>query len=346
MSASEQEIKSQIAEMRQALRSAAASRRAARVVNMLGVLVGFCIVLFIVISIVNMGKDLVNRPQDLQKAFRQQIDALQLDRKATEVLDAAAPAYINEATQLVKDLQLPEKLFAEAKIMVVDLTPVLQQELNRLRPRLTAMVNDIEPVLRDQLDRIRPRVIAMLTAQQRRTVADLTKILQERVDNRFREIIARQGQRLQQGTDLNEEQLALYIENLRNAATDALTDMLQARAGNLEQELTNYVGLVAQIKPMKEPAEQTQLVGELISVLVALLKYNLPDYAVTAAMIGMPLHPVSVIPAGPPVPGVTPGIVAPQLQLSPEARKKVEEERKAEAEARAKAEEAGKEGVR
>jgi len=255
MSASEQEIKSQVAEMRQALRSASAGRRAARVVNIFGVILGFCIVGFFVSRILLLGKEVISNTDKLQKAFMVHINSMQLDKKALQALKEAAPAYGDEARKLIADLKVPEKVSEQAQLMI----------------------KDLEPTFRAELERIRPRVLDMLNAQRDKTLKDLQTLLEKKVVDRVANLIGQQGEHLGTKLQITEQSVEKLLTSLRDASADAFTSMVQKRASELSTELERCIKVVAEIPPLPE-AEQQVVIEDLMSVLAAYLKEELPPY--------------------------------------------------------------------
>jgi len=322
MSASEQEVKSQIAEMREALRSAAASRRAARVVNIVAVLVGFVIVAVIVYNIIwGLGGGLVNRPADLQKAFMDQVTPLELDRKAMQALQEAAPAYVAQGRKMVEDLKLDKVALKELQALMADLEPTLLAELGRVRPRLMGMLDNQGQALLD----------------------DLERLLQKKLNSRLAGILGQQGGRLSEESGLDEAAIERIITDLQDASTSAFQAMLDKRKGTLLQEKDQFLRLLAQIEPMPETTQE-KVLEELGLVLLTLLKYEIPEYKVSLEKItakAPPAAPAAVEPAAAPS--------AAPARMPAEAREKMEEARergrKAAEEARPGGEQAGAPGV-
>ncbi len=296
MSASEQEIKSQIAEMQQALRSALAGRRAARVVNIIGVILGFCIVGLIVYSTIwGLILPMASQPERLQKAIQQHLTTMQLDKKAVQAIETAAPAYLQEAQKMASDLKVLEKVQEQARQMIADL----------------------EPTFRAELENMKPRVIAMFNTQKEQTLSQLQDLLQKKIVDRVRDLLSQQGERLQAQTDLDEAGVEKILANLRDASTEAFTNMVRKRAGNLEKEITDCVAVVAQIPALPE-AKQEKVLDDLMAVLAALVKEELPSYTFEKGELEGPAAP--------------PGPAGEAKAVSPEVREKAAEAGKAQGE--------------
>ncbi len=255
MAVSEQELRSTIAQMREQLRSTAASRRRARVIGILGVVVGFCIVGLIVYSVFSQFYNISDNPEELRAAATGQIRNLQLDRKASEVAKRLMPVVQKEALALVKELDLPKVATDELKIMLRDLEPVARRELERVTPRLRDLVE----------------------AESARLQEDLRQTLEGKLADRFSESIRRHERRLET-LDLTEEKLAQIIENLQMASAYALQDILEPRLKGVVEEMKKVGNLVLDLPPLPEEKSEEQLLIEIKDVLLALLKERLPDY--------------------------------------------------------------------
>ncbi len=255
MAVSEQELRSTVAQMREQLRSAAASRRRARVVGILGVVVGLCIVAFIVGSLFSLAGGLRENPEELRAAATSRIQNLQLERKASDVAKRLMPVIQKEALALVKELELPKVAMDELKIMLRDLEPVARRELERVTPRLRQVVE----------------------AESTRLQEDLRQALEGKLADRFSESIRRHEQRLET-LDLTEEKLAQIIENLQMASAYALQDILEPRLKGVVEEIKKVGNLVLDLPPLPEERSEEQLLIEIKDVLLALLKERLPGY--------------------------------------------------------------------
>lgn len=313
MSTSEQEIRSEVAEMRQAIVSAAVSRRRARYVSVCAVIVGLLIVLFFLNLLRGLVVDIQENPEGLQAALTQQLETLGLERKAEQVLRAAAPAYWEETQKALDELDLPQVASEQLQELVEELRPVLEQEIERVRPTLEVV----------------------LDAQAKETAAELQDLLQQKLGDRFADMIGAQQDRLGEQTGLTEDDLRQLVETLRDASGEALLTVLERRAGDLEVEIGKMDDLLAQIPGLPE-REQDAVAEDLFWVLIGLLRENLPVYVFEDA---------PATPRAPALPAVMPRpapLPAEALEAAEAARKAAEEGRKRAEEARKKGEEARK----
>jgi len=274
MAVSEQELRTTIAQMREQLRSTAASRRLARVIGILGVVVGLCIVALIVGSVFAQFRKISANPEELRAAATEQIRNLQLERKASDVAKELMPVVQKEALALVKELDLPKVAADELKIMLRDLEPVARRELERVTPRLRDLVE----------------------AESARLQEDLRATLEGKLADRFSESIRRHEQRLET-LDLTEEKLAQIIENLQMASAYALQDILEPRLKGVVEELKKAGTLILELPPLPEEKSEEQLLVEIRDVLVALLKERLPGYEIDPREIYEPVQPGTDRPA-------------------------------------------------
>ena len=262
MSTSEQELKGQIAGMREALRSARASARTGKIVGILGVLVGLCVVALYVLAFLNLGKR-VAESKELPRIVLQRVEQLRLQDILVEVAEEAAPVYLAEARELLEDMELPK---------------VAQEELR-------LMLKDVEPVVRAELERVAPELRHMLMAQKDRTLKELQRRVERKLGDRLTTIVGRQEQRLDT-LGLDEQKLAMIVTNLQDAALGALRKVVERRMGNVEEEMQRILKIVAEIPPLPQAALATResVANEMVLVLLALLKENLPEYDVDLRM--------------------------------------------------------------
>jgi len=224
MSASEQEVRSQIAEMREALQSARASARTGKIIGVLGVLVGLAIVAIYVVLFIGLGKSVV-KSDELPRVLRARVERLQLDRAVSQIIEEAAPAYLAEARTLVEDLELPKLASEELQLMMKDLEPVLRQELERVRPQLQIVLEN----------------------QREQTLNAVEGMLQQKLNARLQTIISRQGQRISEEQGLDEATLQMVATNLVDASGEAFRGMIEKRKGNLQEELAEMQKLLDQV---------------------------------------------------------------------------------------------------
>jgi hypothetical protein len=247
-----------------------------------------------------------------------QVTPLELDRKAMQALQEAAPAYLEQGKKLVEDLKLDKVALKEVQ----------------------ALMADLEPTLLAELGRVRPRVMEMLDNQGQALLDDLERLLQKKLNSRLAGIIGQQGGRLSEESGLDEAAIERIITDLQDASISAFQAMLDKRKGTLLQEKDQFLHLLAQIEPMPETTQE-KVLEELGLVLLTLLKYEIPEYKVTVEMItakAPPAAPAAVEPAAAPsaAPGGMPAEDREKMEEARERARKAGEEA-----ARARGEEAG-----
>jgi hypothetical protein len=257
MSASEQEVQSQVAGMREALRSAAASRRIAKIVGILAVIVGLCMVAFFVLQILNMGRSIIENPEELEREATKQIELLDLDKKVTEIAEKALPAYAKEVeTLFLEDKELQSAASAE----------------------LSALLKDLEPVITEELARMRPRLEEMLEKQADRTLQAIEATLEQSLSQRLALIMEDNSGQLAGQAQLTPERLAEVADQLQSGLQGAVQIVWQRRAGNLEAEMNAINELVAQIPDRDPQLTPEETYKDIMLVLVALMREELPPY--------------------------------------------------------------------
>jgi hypothetical protein len=255
MSTSEQEVQSQVAEMRQALRSAAASRRIAKLVSVFAVIVGFCIVAFFVWQILGLGSNIIKHPEDLQREVTKHVELMNLEQKATEIVEKTAPAYMEQIqTLFLKDKELHDAVSEQADALFKEAEPIIRQEAVRLRPRL-------EKIVQRQADR---------------TVAQDT--LQKTLSGRLASIMEDQSGELAGHAALSPEQLAVVAEKLQNGLRGAVGFVWEKRTKGLDDEMNAINELISQIPDRDPQLTPEETYKDIMLVLVAILREELPTY--------------------------------------------------------------------
>jgi len=259
MGMSEEELKGQITEMREAIQSIRASRRIGRAVSIVGVLVGLGVVAIYVYSFISMGKKAAD-PVALRAEVEHRIEVLDIPGSLQRIVTGVAPTVGRATLDLVKEMKLSEAALEQAKLMAKDLEPVVRTEVNRIAPKL-------QQILQDELDQ------TVKLAQER---------IEKKVGDRLAASIQRHSGQLEAGTQFNEQQLAQAVQNLQDAATGALVDVVQKRTGDLEDEMIGVMDVLDRIPPLP-PKSQAEMMGEFRRVLAALLKEKLPAYPMNPA---------------------------------------------------------------
>ena len=202
MSTSEQQVVSQIAEMRESLRAADAARRTGGIISKAAVVVGLLIVLSFLYALYSLvqGFQGEEKKAELQAVFQQEIKLLQLDNKAKRLMDQVSPILVEELKGITKDIDAQ-------KIMDDIIQPTLKE---------------LEPVLRQQLERVKPRLLELLQKQGDEALTELKERMQEKLGDRLAGIIDAQEGRIGGEISLTEEDLAKLIANLQDASLGAL----------------------------------------------------------------------------------------------------------------------------
>lgn len=262
MSANEEEVKGQIAEMRQALESAKESRRIATYVRAVGTLLGFVIVgLFVWLGVYRPFMRLAENPEPMREAAREQLETLQLGDKMMTIAREAAPTYAELAQEIAQDVGLMEAVQEQARLLAEDLRPTLEE----------AALAQRGPV-REALEQ-----------QARRATEDLRAELNAIVRARLRSTLREQEASLQRETGLSEQKFALLVQNLNEAVRQAFINMAKRREGDLVERL-EAIGKIVKGFPEVPPMSEEQLLEHTGRTLIALLKYKLPEYDFEEAM--------------------------------------------------------------
>lgn len=254
MSTTEQEVHGQIAEMRESLQTIRTSLRRGTLVRFLGLLVGLLIVAFFIWSFWTMGRDLV-ATGELQTEFTRQIEQIPVQRIASVSIEQAGPVYLEEVQALLAELGLEEALAEELDLAMMELEPVLSRELERIRPRLTTA----------------------LQARGEALLVNLESELKDMLMGRLEGIVRRQQHLITDEVDLTPEQVEEILLNVIEANQDALLTVVERRWHRIEGDVFR-IGELALEFPELPTMTEAQILAELRDVLMALIKYRLPDY--------------------------------------------------------------------
>ncbi len=255
MSVSEQEVKREIAGMREAIDAATASRKTATMVRVVAVIVGFVIVIAFVWATVGTIKDLADNPEPLRAQMKQRIEMMNVDQKMMGAVREAAPAYLEHAEQILSDLEVTDKLWEE----------------------LVTMGKDLEPALREELARVRGPLLQTAEAQADQMARDLDVELRSMIQETLRESLAQHEQEIRQQVDLDEEDVEQLLVTIVEANQQAIMNMAKRRWGNKRDRLAEINNMLAEL-PKLPPLPESELVDHTVHVLLALLKHKLPDY--------------------------------------------------------------------
>lgn len=265
MSTSEQELRGQIAGMREALRSARASARTGRIVGILGVVVGLCVVACYVVAFINLGKS-VAQPEKFMPLLQARAKQFDAPNTLKKVFNDTYPTYVEEGRNLLKEIDLPE---------------VARRELDAARA-------EVQPLVEQELRRVAPKLEEMLLTQKEQTLANLQKLIEKKLGDHLTTTVRRQEQRLGRDLNLNQESLAQMVTNLQDASIGALQKVVEKRVGNVKGELTEIAKDVGQLPALPE-SPRGAILDEMALVLGALIREALPEYEnvdLDAAAIG------------------------------------------------------------
>ena len=103
MTVTEQDVKGQIADMREAIESTRVSRRMSRIVSIVGVIVGFGIVIAFLLSLWGLAKDVAAQPDAIQQEITKRVEVFGLQRKLTSVVEKVVPVYMKAGQEALQD---------------------------------------------------------------------------------------------------------------------------------------------------------------------------------------------------------------------------------------------------
>jgi len=255
--ASEQEVKSQVAEMRAALVSIRKSARIGSWVRILGVVVGLIIVALYVMAFINLGKSVV-QGGEMRAAVEQRVarirEQLDLERKLPVLAKEVLPVYKDAGLELLKGMNIQELAESEARALLEELRVIVQAELERVTPELQRQ----------------------LRGEGEKLLAELQQMLDNAVNDRLVKIIAERQMQLEQlvGSEADVDKL---VRDFKEAAQDAARHMIARRWTRYHEEMDKIAGLLNQIPPLPESMDQEELIHELTRALLARVKFELPD---------------------------------------------------------------------
>jgi hypothetical protein len=209
MTVSEQEVKDQIAEMRQALVVAQEARRRAGIIKLVGTVAGIVIVVLFVWLFIKIGLDAKNNVDDYSAAITKRIKTAQVASKVEKIAVGAMPLVQQEGTRLLNELKDDKETWAEAQAFLnEDVLPMLEAKTK---------------------NEVFPKVQALAEAQFEGMQEDLMALLEGKFKKRVEEIAQTQATNLELGTGLNEQQIDKILGNLRTCCQDAAWEMMAER---------------------------------------------------------------------------------------------------------------------
>jgi hypothetical protein len=255
MGANEQEVQKHIAEARAALEEVRVSLHTGRVVRLCGLIAAIGIAVAFAAGFRNTVVRAVQNPEQLETAVKEQVKLMQLNRAARTIADRAGPDYWAEI----------EKLYAEMRLKDV----VVEQ--------LRLAYEGLRPVVGAHLARVRPEIVQALQAEGRQTLDELEGELQAVLQERLEQMVKEQVAAVREGTDVTEEQVEMILASMIEANEQALMNAIEPRWQEGEQEL-EQVAALAEALPELPPLPESALLDELGRVILALLRYELPEY--------------------------------------------------------------------
>ncbi len=257
MSVSDQEVRSEVAEARESLQMVRASLRTGMVIRFVGLVAGIIIVVIYVYSFMNLA-DQIARSGRIEQEVKERVELLNVRQGVRQIIREAGPLYMEEIQQVLSEMGFREMLSTQLEAAYEDLRPILLEEFSRVRPRLA-------DALRGQLQR---------------TAAQLEVELQEMVEARMAQIIRDRQASLAAEADVSEEDVEKFLVNMIDANQQALMNVIDRRWAGNEEDLYEIRDMVAQLPDLPAMDDQA-LLDHTVRVLVALLKYKLPDYEFT-----------------------------------------------------------------
>ena len=254
MSTSEQELKGQIAEMREALRSARASARTGKIVGIVGVLLGLCIVAYYVLSFFRLAGE-VAKPEVLAREVGKRIEQMRLGSTVKDAVAKAGPVYLKATGEMLKELGTIEALREQIEVLAEDIRPVADSEFRRVAPQIKQQLMDLRERARD----------------------DLQERLEKLVGDRLATLVGQAEGQLAESTKLDAQTFAQLIANLQDATMAGMHKVLSQRVGGVVDEI-NKVGEIVLRLPKLPKTERKDMLLDMRNVLVALLKEKLPAY--------------------------------------------------------------------
>jgi len=217
MTVGEQEIKGQVAEMRQALQEAAEARRRAGIAKLVGTLVGVTIVVIFVLLYWSLVRSIVQNPDQLRAAINTKIVPLQLGDKFRKVAVDSMPILQENLLKLWKDFgDDPKAKKMVAAMWEEDILPTMRSKVK----------NDVMPALRRALD-----------DQREKFTEQLQEKLSAKVKDRIGAMAQKSQDTIQEGTDLTEAQLDEILKTLREAGESAAEKAVTSRLDTLQDEI-------------------------------------------------------------------------------------------------------------
>lgn len=254
MAVSDQELRRQIAEMREGLRAIHAAERRGKWARVLGLLGGIGLVLFFVLRFINLGQSVFTSGQ-ISEVASARVKSLNLQSWPGRIIEEAGPACAKEAGKVLDDTNFGDTAKQELQVLISDLQPVVVDQFARIRPRLAKAIEEESALATEEL---RNRI---------------TETLRTRMGATLKKHKAEIEQRLKLTPDQGNE----VMLNLINANNTAMRQIVEKRWGQNTENLHLISEYVSRLPDPPRMSDE-DMMSEATRVLIALAKYKLPDY--------------------------------------------------------------------
>jgi hypothetical protein len=187
--------------------------------------------------------------------LQKQFEALRVQESLLKVLEEAGPAYWEETRELLTEMNLQEML----------------------RPEMESAYEEIRPILLREAARVRPRLFTALEAEGQATLDQVETEMQQLLEDRLGRLIRRQESTIKQQVDLTPQQVEELLVNMVDANQQALLNVVAKRWQDSQSDFDRIRTLTTQF-PELPPMSEEELLKQTALVLVALMRYQLPEY--------------------------------------------------------------------
>ena len=261
MTVSEQDVRNQVAEMRQALQAAAESRRRAGVVKVMGTIAAIIIVVVFVLLFWNLATGVARNPEAIKKAFEKNIQPLHLQNMASKVAMDMMPVVQKETQKLLDDLKNDQEAIDALKAMWEDIKPTIEMKVK------AAAHDKVQPALEKE---------------GKQLLAELEEKLKEHLNERFLPLVEAAQDQLAERTDLSEEKLGEIVETLKTAcekAAQAVVKEEMEKAWAVIDKIETHHEAILEMDVSGSELDEENLTGILLKLLGYRLISETPDVA-------------------------------------------------------------------
>jgi hypothetical protein len=218
------------------------------------IVIGVIIVVLVVMPIWGLVTEIRDNPQTLTKALEKRLQPMQLEKKAVELGVHLLPVVVEEGRALLESSEIE---------------PVVREEIN-------TFVENIRPALVTQAHRIGPKVGEAARAEGIKLEEELRSLFEQKLAADLQVIVEKQRTRIVAETGLSEQQMDDVLKTLREAAEKAAEDYALKIIDTEHVMAIN--DMLAELPPLERKMSEQELTDDLIEVLLALMKANLPTY--------------------------------------------------------------------